>query len=92
MIDLTKDGFLHQQVKDMLHAKTGSREVRFRYHLLDIEDNFITELTTVESGEVKQSAFSDIKRTANFTVREASYLQESYATWGDVGAKKWSEL
>lgn len=92
MIDLAKSGYTHEQVRDMLHARTGSRQVRFRYHLLDRNDHFLTELTTVESGEVRQSAFSDIKRTARFTMREASYLQETYATWADIGAMNWSEL
>lgn len=92
MIDLSKGGYTHEQVRDMLHARTGARQVRFRYHLLDKDDNFITELKTVESAEIKQSAFSDIKRTARFSLREATYMQETYATWGDVGAMKWSEL
>lgn len=92
MVDLARDGFTHQQVKDMLHYAAGSRSVNFKYDLLDKDDNFIAKLETVESGSISQSAFSDIKRTAKFTLKEDSYTNEAYAKWSDIGALKWSEL
>lgn len=92
MMDLSKDGMTHEQIKSILHMASGSQVVRFKYNLLDKDDNFISELKNVESGQIQQSAFSDIKRTGRFTLTEDSYITESYATWGDVGEKKWSDL
>ncbi|WP_281659132.1 hypothetical protein [Halobacillus sp. Cin3] len=92
MIDLSRDGYSHEQIRQMLHMAHGSREVRFRYDLLDNDDNFIAELDTVEGGNIEFSAFSDIKRTAKIHLREETYLQEAYMSWGDIGDKKWSEV
>lgn len=92
MLDLSKDGFTHEEVMDMLHSKRGSRQIRFRFDLLDKYENKIIELKSVEGGSIDMSAFSDIKRSAKFTITESTYERESYANWSDVGSKKWSEI
>ena len=92
MMNLARDGYTHEQVKQMLHMAHGSRNIRFRYDLLDQQDNFIAELDTVEGGDIEFSAFSDIKRTAKIQLREDSYMKETYATWSDIGWMEWSEL
>lgn len=63
-------GYTEQQVIDALHAKYGSRVIRFRY---DVLDKYLTkkhELTQVVSGNVKMAAFSRIKRTASLRLAD----------------------
>lgn len=69
-IDLSRDGYTHEQVRDLLHMRQGSRRVRFRYFLLDKNENEKGELKTVESASIEQSAFSDIKRTAKIRLKD----------------------
>lgn len=74
-IDLSRNGYSHEQVRDVLHMKHGSRKVRFRYFLLDKNENELAEIShLVESGSIEQSAFSDIKRTAKFRLKEDKYI------------------
>lgn len=70
MQSLEQKGYTRQQVIDALQMKAGSRQIKFRYDLLDKNDNYIKTLNTVIDGEVSMSAFADIKRTARFTVKE----------------------
>lgn len=58
------------EVKEMLHAKRGHRNIRFRYDLLDKNDRKIRTLSNVLNGTVTMQAFASIKRTATFTIRE----------------------
>lgn len=77
MIDLSRNGYSHEQVRDLLHMKHGSRKVRFRYFLLDKNENELAEIShLVESGSIEQSAFSDIKRTAKFTLKDDKYVAD----------------
>src|SRR5690606_4612041 len=65
------NGYSHEQVVEMLHMKHGSRQVRFRYFLLDKNENEKAEISDiVESGSIEQSAFADIKRTAKFKLKD----------------------
>ena len=91
-MNLSRNGYSHDQVKQMLHGEKGTRDMRFRYHLLDEKDNFIAELDQVEGGSVEFSSFSDIKRTAKIDLKEDSYQQETFMTWQDIGARDWSEM
>lgn len=91
-MNLSRDGYSHEQIKQMLHMAHGNREVRFRYDLLDKEDNFIAELDQVEGGDIEFSAFSDIKRTAKIQLREDSYTQETLMTWADLAGMTWGDL
>jgi len=71
MIDLSRDGYSHEQIKNMLHMKHGSRKIRFRYFLLDKNENKLAEIShLVESASIEQSAFSEIKRTATFRLKD----------------------
>lgn len=76
MKDLSRQGYTTEEILDVLRMKTGTREVRIRYDLLDENENKKGELYEVESGEVKFSAFSEIKRTARFSLREEMDMQE----------------
>lgn len=82
---LTYD-YTEQDIWNMLHAKTGSRVVRFRYDLLDMNDNKIRELKNVVRGSVSMNALNTIKRTASFRIRESeedpiNFLNERIQPW-----------
>lgn len=74
MRDLSTDLYEHQEVIDMLHGKYGTREIRFKYLLLDKNEQPKFELLEVESGSVEMQAFSDIKRTAKFRIRDTESI------------------
>lgn len=63
-----------KDVIDALHAKYQPRNIRFRYDLLDKNDDKKGELSTVMDGEVSLSAFAQIKRTAKFTIKDSSII------------------
>lgn len=62
--------YTEKDIDDMLHGKTGSRLVRFRFDLLDVNENKIRELKNVETAVVSMNAFNTIKRTARFVIRD----------------------
>ena len=71
MQPIEQGGYTRQQIVDMLHGKTGPRVIKFRYDLLDRNDNKKETLTGVVSGEVRMNSLAkDIKRVANFTIKE----------------------
>ena len=94
MRDIGRQGYSSQEVLDILRMKYGTREVRFRYELLDENELKKGELYEVESGEVKFSAFSDIKRTARFRLREEMDLIETVEplTLGQIGNRRLEEM
>jgi hypothetical protein len=66
---LAQSGYTAAQVDAALHAP--SRQIRFRYHLLDAANGFKQELTNVlMGGTLTHDAFATIKGTAKFTIRE----------------------
>jgi hypothetical protein len=75
MQNIERDGYTREQILEVLHGVHNSRNVRFKYNLLDRNEYFIKELETVVSGEVSMSAFSTIKRTAKFKIKE-TYVEE----------------
>ncbi|AYP68728.1 hypothetical protein BpsS36_00022 [Bacillus phage vB_BpsS-36] len=92
MQTIERGGYSREEILDVLHGKYGSRVVKFRYDLLDNDDNYKGELGRVLNGEVSMSAFSTIKRTARFTLEEETIDVHSYFTWQDVGHWRWSDL
>lgn len=68
MLNLSKSGFTHEQIKAALHS--SNRTVDFRYELLDVKNRFLRNLTNVTSGSVKQFMLNEIKRTAAFSLVE----------------------
>lgn len=84
---IERGGYSREEILDVLHAKNNSRNVRFRYDLLDKAGKFKETLDCVLSGEVEQSAFSTIKRTAKFKIREdviPAWEEDREATHTDV--------
>lgn len=72
-LDLSRDGYTHEQIRDVLHMTKGSRKIRFKYFILDSQERTLGELTSVTDGSIDQNAFSDIKRTAKLTIRGDTY-------------------
>lgn len=70
MQELAQKGYSRQEVINALQMKHGSRQIKFRYDLLDKDGNFKKTLTTVIDGQISMSAFADIKRTAKFTIKD----------------------
>jgi len=70
MKDLSQGVYTNKEVIDVLHGKYGTREIKFKYLLLDKNEQPKFELLEVESGSVEMQAFSDIKRTAKFRIRD----------------------
>jgi len=70
MLELGIGGYTRQQVKDVLHGRSGSRgTVKFRYDLLNKEEIKIGELAA-QAGTVRMNSLGEIKRTATFTITE----------------------
>lgn len=74
---IERGGYSREEILDVLHSKHSARNVRFRYDLLDKDGVYKKTLETVLSGEVSMSAFSTIKRTAKFKVKER-YIPEHF--------------
>lgn len=70
MISLSNYPYSRQQILDVLHGKFGARHIKFRYDLLNKDDQKIGELDSVVDGEVSMSALASIKRTAKFTIKD----------------------
>ena len=78
MLSAERNGYTREQVLSAIHAERNSRNVRFRYDLFDKDGRFKRSLSSVVSGQIDFSAFSTIKRTAKFKVRE--YWVPEYIT------------
>jgi hypothetical protein len=76
---IERGGYSREEILDVLHGKSNARNVRFRYDLLDKNEFYKKTLNSVEAGEVAMSAFSTIKRTAKFRVKE-NYVPEYWTT------------
>lgn len=70
MQNLEQKGHTRQTVINALQMKTGSRQIKFRYDLLDKNDRYKKTLNNVISGEISMAAFADIKRTARFKIKD----------------------
>jgi hypothetical protein len=75
MQTIERGGYTREEILSVLHSEKNTRHVRFRYDLLDKNEYYKKTLSTVVDGEVAMSAFSTIKRTAKFTVKE-QYIPE----------------
>jgi hypothetical protein len=73
---IERGGYTRQDIIDALHGKSHSRNVRFRYELLDAYSRHKADLDSVLEGEVSMSALSTIKRTAKFKIREQMVPEE----------------
>lgn len=74
MRNLSRNDYSTEEIMDALKGASGSRVVKFRYDVLDENEKKIDELYEVTDGEVTMSAFSTIKRTATFSLREETKI------------------
>lgn len=72
MLDLSRDGFTHEQIIKALHS--SNRQIDFRYELLDFNNRTKKDLRNVLSAEVSQNMLANIKRTARFSIAEDSEI------------------
>lgn len=70
MQKIEQGNYTREQIIDALHGVTGTRELAFRYDLLNKSEQKIGTLDTVTAGEVSMNAFAEIKRTGRFTIED----------------------
>ncbi len=71
MLNLAIGGYSTEDVINQLHAKTGVREIKFRYDLLNKNEVKIGVLSGTPSGNsIDFNSLADIKRTGVFTFKE----------------------
>lgn len=70
MLSLTNYLYSKQEIIDALHGKYGQRHIKFRYDLLDKNDQKKGELDNVLGGEVSMASLDSIKRTARFKIKD----------------------
>lgn len=71
MISLAVNGYTAEEVKKQLHS---NRIVKIRYDLLNRNDIKISELTVQPGGTVTMSSLAQIKRTAQFTIKDTGNI------------------
>lgn len=84
MQPLAQNGYTEQEVLDALRGKHGTRRLSFRYDQLDRFNAYIGPLSSVKQCNISQSYFSDIKRTAKFTIQdsgEINFLSDRIQPW-----------
>lgn len=69
MTSLEVSGYTKEEVKKQLHT---DRVIKFRYDLLNRHDMKIGELTVLPGGLITLNSLAQIKRTANFKIKEIS--------------------
>lgn len=92
MESLERGGYSAEEIRDVLHGKYGSRVVKFRYDLLDLNERKKGELHRVISGEVSMNAFNTIKRTAKFVLEDEFDESRAYYKWTDVDFQTWEDI
>lgn len=70
MLNLAVNGYTEQEVINQLHGVTGSREIKFRYDLLNRYGIKIGELTAHSGNRITMNSEAKIKRTAMFEINE----------------------
>lgn len=77
-------GHSESEIVSALCASTGSRKLSFRYELLDLNNAFISDLSSVLSCRIEQNWLSDVKRKASFVVKDdgvIDFLQNRIKPW-----------
>ena len=64
---------LEKNIIEKLHMKDGTREVKFRYDLLNTDDIKIGELTSVPGGRLGLNSLAQIKRKGKFKFKENEF-------------------
>lgn len=72
MQSLIKNGYSREEVINMLHS--DNRKVKFRYDLLDNQDNKKLELKNVIDGKIDMKSLARIQRSGKFTIEEGENI------------------
>ena len=64
---------LDEEIKNILHMKDGTREVKFRYDVLNSNEIKIGELTSISGGRLGLNSLAQIKRKGKFTFKENEF-------------------
>jgi hypothetical protein len=70
MQSISQNGYSEAEILDVLRGKDGTRELSFRYDLLNNDHTLNQALTNVLSASVSYNSLADIKRVAKFLVSE----------------------
>lgn len=76
-----------EDVLRVLRGLRGRRVWKFRYELLNTRNEVIRELDNVVSAKVEHDFFAEIKRTANFTVKDdgtINFLTQRIRPWAGI--------
>lgn len=65
---LVNPNISEKDVKDALHGRYGTRNIKFSYNLLDSNDNLKKELNNVLDCTIYNDSTASIQRTAKFTM------------------------
>lgn len=94
MLPLARNGLTAEQVKSALHAKSGSRSIRFRFYLL--RNGVRSGPLPGISGTVRYSAEDEIQRTASFSFAgelNVNWLSDQIQPVVEVHCKdRWAEF
>lgn len=69
MLSLSKPGYTDKEIMDKLHLADGTRNVKYRYDLLNKQEIKIGELDAI-SGNIGLSSLAQIKRRGSFNFKE----------------------
>lgn len=70
MLNLAVNGFTSEEILKELNYTRGSREISFRYELLNKDDGYLGDLSKVEC-QINQNSIAEIKRTAALSVQRS---------------------
>lgn len=82
------NGHTQSEILAALQGLSGIRRLTFRYDRLDEENTYLGPLSSVVDGHVEQNWLADIKRKANFTIRDdgvLNYLSDRIQPWVRLG-------
>ncbi len=74
MQTLAQQGYDQQQVIDNLHGRKSTRNIKFKYLLLDANNSLKGELQNVIDGEVNFKNLAQIKRGGRFLIKESQEI------------------
>lgn len=64
------NGYTEDEILRAIRGVDGTRELTFRYELLDKDMNYKRDLDNVLGGSIQMHYISEIKRTADLTIRD----------------------
>lgn len=86
MLARAVNGYTNTQIDDAIKGKTTTMQRRFRFEILDSDNNLIRETDNIIGGSVKHVANQRIKRGGSVNIRHQPFtLTTNYVTPGQSG-------